>query len=155
MKDETQATRSPARRRSSYSRSIMNRTSIRRFAVLFVLLVAVLDGSASAETPRVSGIRVVWANGKSETISPDVLKQFEVATPVPGYPREAWPRGGAGLFELRIKKDGGVSGIAVTKSTGEKILDLAAMGALIHYRYKPGVFKKVYAPIIYSVTVVR
>ena len=65
---------------------------------------------------------------------------------------EVWPRGGSGVFELRIRKDGGVSGIVITKSTGEPLLDRAAMRALIRYRFKPGVFRRVYEPIDYTVT---
>ena len=107
------------------------------------------------EPQKFSTIRVVWANGKTEEIPAADLNRYAVALPVPGYPPEAWPRGGAGLYELRIKKDGGVSGIVITKSIGEKILDLAAMRALIQYRFKPGVFKKVYVPIVYTVTRTR
>ena len=81
-----------------------------------------------------------------------MLQRYAVASPVADYyPPEVWPRGGSGLFELRIKKDGRVGEIVITKSTGEPLLDRAAMRALIRYRYKPGVLRKVYEPLAYTV----
>ncbi len=137
----------------------MNPTSFVRSVLCFVVpaifIVAAFPARVSAEPQKFSTIRVVWANGKTEAIPAADLNRYAVALPVPGYPPEAWPHGGAGLFELRIKKDGGVSGIVITKSIGQKILDVAAMRALIQYRFKPGVFQKVYEPIVYTVTRTR
>lgn len=125
------------------------------FVVFAILIVAAFPGRVSAEPQKLSTIRVVWANGKTEEIPAADLNRYAVALPFPGYPPEAWPRGGAGIFELRINNDGKVSGVVITKSIGEKILDIAAMRALIQYRFKPGVFKKVYEPIVYTVARTR
>src|SRR5213078_908501 len=87
--------------------------------VFLILFIVASSNQVTAAPPEFTKFRVVWADGRSEEISKAVLKQYAVASPVADYPREVWPRGGAGLFELRIKKDGGVSGIVITKSTGE------------------------------------
>jgi TonB family protein len=122
------------------------------FFVFPILSVVAFTDRVSAAPLEFTKFRVVWADGRSEVVSKAVLHQYTVVSPFPDYPPEVWPRGGSGVFELRIRKDGGVSGIVITKSTGEPLLDRAAMRALIRYRFKPGVFRKVYEPIDYTVT---
>ena len=57
----------------------------------------------------------------------------------PVYPYEA-RRGyiqGKGLYRMYIDPDGSVRAVGVMKSTGSKILDLAAAGGLGHCHLKP------------------
>jgi TonB family protein len=55
-----------------------------------------------------------------------------------------------GLFELRIDKAGTVKGIVIIKSTGHQLLDQAAMRGFIHWRFKPGAFRKTYEPVVFT-----
>jgi TonB family protein len=62
-----------------------------------------------------------------------------IYAPTPVYPYKArfhrWE--GRGLFVLRLRPNGTVSGVAVFRSTGYKELDVAATQALIHWRFPP------------------
>jgi TonB family protein len=68
---------------------------------------------------------------------------------VPVYPYEARRSHitGSGLFRMYIDPDGHVRTVAVMKSTGSKILDLAAAGALYHCHAKPGRRREVDMPV--------
>ena len=62
-----------------------------------------------------------------------------IYAPMPIYPYKArlqrWE--GRGLFVLRLRPNGTVSGVAVFRSTGFKELDVAAAQALIQWRFPP------------------
>ena len=68
---------------------------------------------------------------------------------VPVYPYEARRAHitGAGLFRMYIDPDGNVRTVAVMKSTGSKILDLAAAGGLYRCHAKPGRRREVDMPV--------
>jgi TonB family protein len=73
---------------------------------------------------------------------------------VPIYPYEA-RRGhieGAGIFRMYIDADGVVRSVAVMKSTGSKILDLAAAGGLYRCHGKPGRRREVDMPVRFTMT---
>lgn len=68
----------------------------------------------------------------------------------PDYPFEARRNHiqGNGIFILNITaRTGRVDSIQIKKSTGHKILDVAAMKAFITYRFKPHTVTKVWIPI--------
>lgn len=57
-------------------------------------------------------------------------------SPTPEYPKEALRKrwGGAGLFEVQFRRDGLVSAVFVTLSTGHKVLDDSATSTLRQWR---------------------
>jgi TonB family protein len=66
-----------------------------------------------------------------------------IATPQPEYPAEALKHhlSGRRVFILKIRpKTYTVSNITVVVSTGHKILDYAAINALLRWRGRPGSF---------------
>jgi TonB family protein len=68
----------------------------------------------------------------------------------PDYPLEARQNHlqGSGVFILNIsEKTGRVESIQINQSTGHRILDAAAMKALINYRFKPHTVTKVWIPV--------
>jgi TonB family protein len=68
----------------------------------------------------------------------------------PDYPYEARNASmqGSGVFILNInEKTGVIESIRIKKSTGYRILDLAAMKAFITYRFKPHTPTKVWIPV--------
>ena len=70
----------------------------------------------------------------------------------PDYPFEARSASmrGSGVFILNInEKTGVIESIRIKKSTGHRILDLAAMKAFITYRFKPHTPTRVWIPIAF------
>ena len=68
----------------------------------------------------------------------------------PDYPYEARNASmrGSGVFILNInEKTGVIESIRIKKSTGHRILDLAAMKAFITYRFKPHTPTRVWIPV--------
>jgi TonB family protein len=73
---------------------------------------------------------------------------------LPIYPYEA-RRGhitGSGIFRMYINPDGGVRNVAVMKSTGSKILDLAAAGGLYRWHAIPGRSREVDMPVRFTMS---
>ena len=78
------------------------------------------------------------------------LKKAALSTPQPVYPPIARQKRiqGRGIFRLDVAKDGRVDLIQVIKSTGNKLLDDAALKALTKWRFKPeNAPKKINVPI--------
>jgi TonB family protein len=70
---------------------------------------------------------------------------------LPIYPYEA-RRGrieGSGIFRMYINLDGSVRTVAVMKSTGSPVLDLAAAGGLYRWHAKSGRRREVDMPIAF------
>lgn len=81
------------------------------------------------------------------------VKTRAIYAPMPVYPYRARFQGweGRGLFVLRLRPNGTVSGVAVLRSTGFKELDVAAAQALIQWRFvPPKVEREVGIPIIFK-----
>ena len=71
---------------------------------------------------------------------------------LPIYPYEA-RRGrieGAGIFRMYINLDGSVRTVAVMKSTGNPILDLAAAGGLYRWHAKSGRRREIDMPVRFT-----
>ena len=65
---------------------------------------------------------------------------YAVFSPQPDYPHVAWVNGwqGTGVFVMRIQiKSGRVKEVSVSRTTGHKDLDAAAIAALKQWRFKP------------------
>jgi TonB family protein len=55
-----------------------------------------------------------------------------------------------GIFRMYIEPDGGVRAVGVMKSTGNKVLDLAAAGGLYRWKAHPGKRREVDMPVTFS-----
>lgn len=62
------------------------------------------------------------------------------STPLPSYPPAARERGieGAGLFEVKVTRDGSVGEVKVKQSTGLAVLDEAAVATIKTWTFEPG-----------------
>jgi TonB family protein len=96
----------------------------------FIALLVVLSGSPLlAMSPRAS----------AEIVGQ--YRQSLVYGPQPDYPAEARARHliGSGMFLIRVPvKTGRVIEVRVVQSTGQALLDAAAVAALKQWRFKPG-----------------
>lgn len=73
----------------------------------------------------------------------------------PVYPYEARRSRitGSGIYRMYINPDGSVRTVGVMKSTGSKILDLAAAGGLYHCHLKPSVHRReIDMPVTFTMT---
>jgi TonB family protein len=66
--------------------------------------------------------------------------ELTVYAPNPEYPPEARQAriAGNGWFRLDFTKTGRVTQVRVLRSTGNRLLDAAAVQTLLHWRFKPG-----------------
>lgn len=81
------------------------------------------------------------------------IRAFAVDTPRPSYPYEARARHlqGSGIAIATIDPvTGNVSSVVMAVSTGASVLDDATTDALRHWRFRPGIAKKVRIPITFS-----
>ena len=81
-----------------------------------------------------------------------------IKAPAPVYPIEcrALRITGSGVVLATVeKKTGAVVGARMLKSTGNKLLDGAALEALSRWRYKPGTVSQVRVPINFTVGTAR
>jgi TonB family protein len=82
-------------------------------------------------------------------------KVFAVSAPRPEYPYEA-RRGritGEGIASLAIDSASGrVLSVVMTKSTGNTLLDQAAIAGFRRWRFRPGAPAAVRCPITYTLT---
>lgn len=72
----------------------------------------------------------------------------------PKYPYEARRSRttGSGIFRMYIDPDGHVRSVAVMKSTGSKVLDLAAAAGLYQSRMKPGRRLEIDMPVRFTMS---
>src|SRR4051794_28385275 len=83
------------------------------------------------------------ASGGGATVSsprPDVTR-LAIHTPQPDYPSEALAHriSGSGVFLLRVHiPSGRVTQVLVGASTGNRVLDAAAVKVFLQWRFKPG-----------------
>jgi len=107
-----------------------------------------LDAEMSASllhTIALSLSLLLIAGSPSRTKAPVVLTPAEEArvllvAPRPEYPIQARRArvSGSGWFQMIVSKAGYVTEVRVIKSTGSKILDAAAIQALLKWRFKTG-----------------
>lgn len=103
--------------------------------------------SASLVRPRTD------PTGKSVNVSD--AKAFALSAPCPEYPYEARRQKitGDGIALLTIdQKSGDVIHITMSKSTGNPLLDDAALAGLRRWRFKPGTVTTVTCPITFTLT---
>jgi TonB family protein len=81
------------------------------------------------------------------------LRSVLVFGPAPEYPAEAKPRRlhGSGIVLMIIDRSSGrVISATMDKSTGEPILDRAALNAFRAWKFKPGTISKAKLPITFK-----
>jgi len=91
---------------------------------------------------------------------PPVLTVAQAAmfTPKPKYPEAARRKRlmGKGIFLLNVNaKTGQVTSIKVEQKTGYELLDVAALKALIKWRFKPNTFTRVHVPVLFGMNSYR
>jgi TonB family protein len=97
----------------------------RHFLIVVTLLVLISDAAT--------------AGTRTEALAAQAKKSL-LYSPQPDYPLAARSRhiSGAGLFQLRVRvRTGRVLDVQIVRSTGYSILDVAAIQALIKWRFKP------------------
>lgn len=87
-------------------------------------------------------------------VTPPELWALFPTKAMPIYPYEARRSRttGSGLYRMYINADGSVQAVGVMKSTGSKILDLAAAGGLYRWRAHPGRRREVDMPVTFTMT---
>ena len=112
---------------------------------------AVLRGSkGKLEMRRIAHLPVLPPLLTSSEVSAAIIKASAISAPQPDYPLAARQNRiqGSGIFRLVLTKDGRVDLMQVIKSTGNKLLDDAALKALTKWRFKPeNAPKKINVPI--------
>src|SRR2546423_12944545 len=106
-----------------------------------------------AQAKSVPPVALVWkkgSDGRGEKISLREFVRFTTRTSRPSYQNDERLRKftGTGIFDLRINASTGeTTGIRIFKSTGHYELDVAAVKALIRWRFKPGTLVRAVFPI--------
>jgi TonB family protein len=80
-------------------------------------------------------------------------KALAIYAPPPRYPKDAEGRHptGSGIVVMEIDQETGwVKSAKMEKSTGNKLLDDAAIQAFSHWRFKPGTVRRVHSPITFT-----
>lgn len=90
----------------------------------------------------------------TKVVTPPELWAMFPTKALPLYPYEARRSRttGSGLFRMYIEPDGRVRAVGVMKSTGSKVLDLAAAGGLYRWRAFPGKRREVDMPVTFSMS---
>jgi protein TonB len=95
------------------------------------------------------------SNNTGKSVNVSEAKVFALSAPRPEYPYEARRQKltGDGIAVLTIDQNTGeVIRITMSKSTGNPLLDDAALAGLRRWRFKPGTVSTVTCPIIFALT---
>lgn len=107
-----------------------------RFAGYTAMAVAALSMAACAETvrPVLGGLRIGPQKEGPFATPSLVTEQIPFA-----YPEDAWNRGVGGetLLRLHISSAGNVDSVAVVTTSGDRVLDSAAVAGAWRLRYRP------------------
>lgn len=123
------------------------------FSIGFSILM--LSGAAALRaTDQQETTGVVWSDGHTSELPGTELMRYVLSLTPPEYPSEAQRTGitGSGLYEFRIAKTGKTTGVSIVHSSGSRLLDQAATNAFITWRFKPGLFRRVRVPVIWTMT---
>ena len=113
---------------------------LRNFSLTLFLLIGALQNSAYAIEVKVVTPRELWALFDKK------------ARPIYPYEARRAYRTGSGIFRMYIDPDGSVRAVAVMKSTGSPILDLAAAGGLYRWHAVPSRRREVDMPVAFTMT---
>lgn len=122
------------------------------FLVLLILMLARTGSLRAAD--ELNTTLVVWSDGRRSELGRTKLMQYVLSLTPPEYPREAQRSRitGSGLYEFRIAQSGKTLGVSVVHSSGNRLLDQAALDAFVTWRFKPGLFHRVRVPVIWTMT---
>jgi len=119
---------------------------IRSIRLLFVFVAFLLEISFTSAQTTPSSLRRMqnWE-----------LKALAIYAPPPKYPKDAegkHPEGKGTLVMEVDQQTGWVKSAKVEKSTGNKLLDDAAVQAFSHWRFKSGTVREVHCPVKFTMT---
>jgi TonB family protein len=94
------------------------------------------------------------AAGSSAPVALGTTRANALRAPRPGYPYECRRANitGSGVALMTIAADGSVTDAQMSQSTGNVALDQATLSALRCWRFKPGLYSVVRAPITFSLS---
>jgi TonB family protein len=92
--------------------------------------------------------------GSSAPVALGTTRANALRAPRPGYPYECRRAHitGSGVALMTIAADGSVTDAQMSQSTGNAALDQATLSALRCWRFKPGLYSVVRAPITFSLS---
>ena len=102
-----------------------------------------------------TGVMLSCATSFAEDIPPGLppgAKKLALKSPRPHVPTEARVKHlkGAGVFVVRVRPDGSVSGVDIERSTGHAVLDRASIDAFSQWRFVAGSLTKCRIPVTYT-----
>jgi len=121
-----------------------------RLLITALAFAAAISGAQAEPAPRV---RQLPEAAKIVRDRSGNVRSSALYAPEPFYPYKARLQRleGRGLYELLVRPNGTVSGVAVLRSTGSKLLDIAAAQTLIQWRFPPQAgLERVKIPIYFS-----
>lgn len=103
-------------------------------SVALVAIVAVSAGCAETVRPVLGGLRIGPPRGGPFVTPVLAAEQMPFA-----YPQDAWERGVGGetMLRIHISSSGTVDSVAVANSSGDRVLDSAAVAGAWRLRYRP------------------
>ena len=122
----------------------------RRVIATLLGLAWIVVGAQAKSVPPVALVWKKGSDGRGEKISLREFVRFTTRTSKPSYQNDERLRKftGTGIFDLRIDASTGeTTGIRIFKSTGHYELDVAAVKALIRWRFKPGTLVRAVLPV--------
>jgi TonB family protein len=105
-------------------------------------------------------LQISFASAQTTPSSPSPIQNWElkalmIYAPPPKYPKDAQGKHpeGKGTVVMEIdRQTGWVKSAKMEKSTGNKLLDDAALQAFSHWRFKPGTVREVHCPVKFTMT---
>jgi len=106
------------------------------------------------QAQKFTPIKAPQAAGRPGTMSISSAKALATYAPRPQYPYEARSRHvvGSGVCVVEVSPSGNATSASMASSTGNPILDNAALSAFRQWRFKPGSVSKVKIPITFTMT---
>ncbi len=106
------------------------------------------------QAQKFTPIKAPQAAGHPGTMSISSAKALATYAPRPQYPYEARSRHvvGSGVCVVEVSPSGSATSASMASSTGNPILDNAALSAFRQWRFKPGSVSKVKIPITFTMT---
>lgn len=106
------------------------------------------------QAQKFTPIKAPQAAGRPGTMSISSAKALATYAPRPQYPYEARSRHvvGSGVCVVEVGPSGNATSASMASSTGNPILDNAALSAFRQWRFKPGSVSKVKIPITFTMT---
>jgi TonB family protein len=117
------------------------------------LLLGIFFSTATAAENPALRATAVWSDGHHSSLTPTELKASVVSGTWPEYPLRARMSKfrGEGVYEIHVDKSGMAIRVVIIKSSGQRILDQAAVDAFMGWRLKPGTFLRIQLPVTWKI----